>query len=65
MQVGSEPFNKGMLMNAAFVESLRLFPFQCITLHDVDLLALSDETPYTCPTFPQHTSVHIDKFRDQ
>ncbi|THD19243.1 Beta-1 4-N-acetylgalactosaminyltransferase bre-4 [Fasciola hepatica] len=54
-----------MLMNAAFVEALRLFPFHCITLHDVDLLALSDDTPYGCPTFPQHTSVHIDKFRNR
>ncbi|TPP63436.1 Beta 14 N acetylgalactosaminyltransferase [Fasciola gigantica] len=64
-QIGTEPFNKGMLMNAAFVEALRLFPFHCITLHDVDLLALSDDTPYGCPTFPQHTSVHIDKFRNR
>ncbi|TGZ60189.1 hypothetical protein CRM22_008683 [Opisthorchis felineus] len=64
-QVGNDPFNKGALMNSAFVEALKWFPFHCVTFHDVDLLPLLDEVPYTCATYPRHVSVLIDKFRNR
>ncbi|CAL8072869.1 unnamed protein product [Calicophoron daubneyi] len=64
-QAGDQPFNKGILMNSAFVQSLYWLPFHCVTFHDVDLIPLSIHTPYDCPVFPRHTSVRIDKFYDR
>ncbi|CAL8089743.1 unnamed protein product [Calicophoron daubneyi] len=64
-QAGDQPFNKGILMNSAFVQSLNWLPFHCVTFHDVDLIPLSIHTPYDCPVFPRHTSVRIDKFYDR
>ncbi|KAF5403583.1 N-acetyllactosaminide 3-alpha-galactosyltransferase [Paragonimus heterotremus] len=64
-QFGAAPFNKGKIMNTAFVQSLNWFPFHCVTFHDVDLIPLSDEVPYSCSQFPRHTSVQLDKFNNR
>ncbi|KAA3681454.1 uncharacterized protein DEA37_0001822, partial [Paragonimus westermani] len=64
-QFGAAPFNKGKMMNAAFVQSVNWFPFHCVTFHDVDLIPLSDEVPYSCSQFPRHASVQINKFNNR
>ena len=56
-------FNKGIVMNGCFKEILRLQPDrQCFVMHDVDLLLIDDRNMYSCPAFPRHLSVAIDKF---
>jgi hypothetical protein len=58
------PFNKGRIMNAAFLEALKIDKnFQCFIFHDVDLILEDDRNMYTCPQFPRHMSVAIDKFK--
>jgi len=61
-QFGSDTFNKGRIMNAAFREAVQLFDFQCVTFHDVDLVPEDDRNMYTCTEQPKHMSVAIDKF---
>ncbi|CAF0819101.1 unnamed protein product [Brachionus calyciflorus] len=73
-QMNDDLFNKGVLMNSAFLEirniynytnpDLNSFPFDCIIYHDVDLLPEDDRILYSCPSAkPRHLSVAIDKFK--
>ncbi|GFO33416.1 beta-1,4-galactosyltransferase 1 [Plakobranchus ocellatus] len=59
---GNDTFNKGRIMNAAFREALKLFDFQCVTFHDVDLVPEDDRNMYSCAEMPKHMSIGIDKF---
>ncbi|XP_025096876.1 beta-1,4-N-acetylgalactosaminyltransferase bre-4-like [Pomacea canaliculata] len=60
-QYGTLTFNKGRIMNAAFKEALKIFDFQCVVFHDVDLIPEDDRNMYTCPIMPRHMSVAIDE----
>ncbi|XP_059144042.1 beta-1,4-galactosyltransferase 3-like isoform X2 [Physella acuta] len=62
-QYGNETFNKGRIMNAAFREALKVFDFQCVTFHDVDLVPEDDRNMYSCTEQPKHMSISIDKFQ--
>jgi len=64
-QIGNQTFNRAKLMNVGFVESLKLYDWQCFIFHDVDLLPEDDRNLYTCPEQPRHMSVAIDKFKYQ
>ncbi len=56
-------FNKGRVMNAAFLEALKTDDkIDCFIFHDVDLIPEDDRTLYSCPPYPRHLSVEIDKF---
>ncbi len=56
-------FNKGRVMNAAFLEALKTDEkIDCFIFHDVDLVPEDDRTLYSCPPYPRHLSVGIDKF---
>jgi hypothetical protein len=60
----SKPFNKGRIMNAAFIEALKINEkIDCFVFHDVDLVPEDDRNMYTCPQQPRHMSVAIDKFK--
>jgi hypothetical protein len=62
-QAFDKTFNKGIVMNSCFKEILKLQPdTPCFIMHDVDLLLIDDRNMYTCPIFPRHLSVAIDKF---
>jgi len=62
-QAFDKTFNKGIVMNSCFKEILKLQPITpCFIMHDVDLLLIDDRNMYTCPTYPRHLSVAIDKF---
>lgn len=62
-QAFNKTFNKGIVMNSCFKEILKLEPTTpCFVMHDVDLLLIDDRNMYTCPTYPRHLSVAIDKF---
>ncbi len=60
-QYGRDTFNKARIMNIAFVEALKMFPYQCFVFHDVDLLPEDDRNMYSCPIQPRHMSVAIDE----
>jgi hypothetical protein len=63
-QAFNKTFNKGIVMNGCFKEILKLQPdTPCFVMHDVDLLLIDDRNMYTCPIFPRHLSVAIDKFQ--
>mgnify|MGYP001027163214 FL=1 len=62
-QAYNKIFNKGIVMNGCFKEILKVEPdTPCFIMHDVDLLLIDDRNMYTCPPFPRHLSVAIDKF---
>lgn len=57
-------FNKGLLMNSAFKEAKSLINFDCIVLHDVDMLPENDKNMYKCSNYdmPVHLSPKISKY---
>ncbi len=62
-QFGNNSFNRAKLMNIGFLESRKLYDYQCFIFHDVDLIPEDDRNLYTCPEQPRHMSVAINKFR--
>ncbi|CAH8581009.1 unnamed protein product [Schistosoma turkestanicum] len=64
-QIDQQPFNKGIVMNTAFVEALNWLPFHCAIFHDVDLLPMNNEVDYTCSIYPKHISISVDKFQNR
>lgn len=54
-------FNRALLLNVGFLESLKIYDYQCFIFHDVDLLPENDNIMYTCPDSPRHMSVAIDR----
>ncbi|KAF1743851.1 hypothetical protein MXB_4096 [Myxobolus squamalis] len=61
-QVGNSTFNRAMLFNIGFLESLKYDFFDCYIFHDVDLLLENDNNIYDCKNAPSHLSVAVDKF---
>ena len=60
-QAGSEPFNKGRTLNAGVKEALKYDHFDCLILHDVDLLAKTDKLRYDCAASPYLMCVKLDE----
>uniref|UniRef100_A0A2C9JF46 Galactosyltransferase N-terminal domain-containing protein n=2 Tax=Biomphalaria glabrata TaxID=6526 RepID=A0A2C9JF46_BIOGL len=61
-QAPPSTFNKGALLNAAFLEAEKLGNFDCYIFHDVDLIPLNDKNLYKCESNPRHYAVAIDKY---
>ncbi len=61
-QFGNKSFNRAKLMNVGFLESRKLYDYQCFIFHDIDLIPEDDRNLYTCSEQPRHMSVAIDKF---
>ncbi|XP_061195866.1 beta-1,4-galactosyltransferase 1-like isoform X2 [Saccostrea echinata] len=55
-------FNRGLLLNVAFLEASKEFDYDCYIFHDVDLLPENDYNLYRCSDLPRHMSVAVDKF---
>src|SRR4051794_37225864 len=56
-------FNRGKLLNIGFIESNKLYDWQCYIMHDVDHLIENDAMLYHCPDKnPVHMSVAITKY---
>ena len=50
-QVGEAKFNKGALLNIAFLEAFNSLPadyFDCVVIHDIDLIPIIAENKYDC-----------------
>ncbi|CAI9737032.1 beta-1,4-N-acetylgalactosaminyltransferase bre-4-like [Octopus vulgaris] len=62
-QSDSLAFNRGMLMNVGFAESLKLYNYSCFIFHDIDLIPDNDKNIYDCEETPRHMSVAVDKMK--
>ena len=49
-------------MNVGFVESARMFEFDCAVFHDVDMIPEDDRNFYSCFHSPRHVAPYINKF---
>ncbi|KAK8405096.1 hypothetical protein O3P69_001586 [Scylla paramamosain] len=61
-QAGNDSFNRGMLMNVGVLEALKQHPFDCLLLHDVDLVPEDVRNLYTCSEPPRHMSVAMSTY---
>ena len=61
-QAGETPFNRAMLFNIGYKESLKFNKYKCFIFHDIDLIPEDDRNEYSCPSSPRHLSVAVDKF---
>lgn len=62
-QAGNSTFNRAKLLNVGVKEALKDEEWNCLFLHDVDLIPENDHNLYTCdPWNPRHVSVAMNKF---
>ena len=60
-------FNKGRLYNMGFkhiIENEKEWEFNCIFLHDADLLPVNFNLDYSCSDMPKHMSVNVIRVSD-
>ncbi|XP_056415870.1 beta-1,4-galactosyltransferase 3-like [Hyla sarda] len=63
-QAGNATFNRAKLLNVGVREALRYDDWDCIILHDVDLVPENDCNLYICDEdYPKHLSSAMDKFQ--
>ncbi|VDM84165.1 unnamed protein product [Strongylus vulgaris] len=61
-QSANSTFNRGKLLNVGFLEAMKFYNWQCVLLHDVDLLPEDRRNLHVCPTQnPRHMAVAVDK----
>ncbi|XP_070576021.1 beta-1,4-galactosyltransferase 5-like [Ptychodera flava] len=61
-QVNQESFNRAMLFNVGFLESLKFYNWDCFLFHDVDHIPENDRNYYGCGTMPRHFVRGLDKY---
>ncbi|XP_072887095.1 beta-1,4-galactosyltransferase 3-like isoform X2 [Hemitrygon akajei] len=62
-QAGNETFNRAKLLNVGVKEAMKDEDWDCLFLHDVDLIPENDHNIYTCdPDHPKHVSIAMNKF---
>ncbi|XP_067425742.1 beta-1,4-galactosyltransferase 3 isoform X2 [Emydura macquarii macquarii] len=62
-QAGNSTFNRAKLLNVGVKEALKDEEWDCLFLHDVDLIPENDHNLYTCdPWSPKHVSIAMNKF---
>lgn len=62
-QSGNNTFNRALLMNIGYAESVKIYDYNCFVFHDVDLIPEDDRIHYGCGEQPRHLSAAIDKFQ--
>ncbi|XP_013421599.1 beta-1,4-N-acetylgalactosaminyltransferase bre-4 isoform X2 [Lingula anatina] len=62
-QTDGAEFNKGRIMNAGYAEAVKMFSFDCVIFHDIDMLLEDDRNIYSCPIQPRHLSPGVDTFK--
>nr|XP_033780215.1 beta-1,4-galactosyltransferase 3 isoform X2 [Geotrypetes seraphini] len=62
-QAGNTTFNRAKLLNVGVKEALKDEDWDCLFLHDVDLIPENDHNFYVCdPWSPKHASIAMNKF---
>ncbi|XP_029436567.1 beta-1,4-galactosyltransferase 3 isoform X2 [Rhinatrema bivittatum] len=62
-QAGNTTFNRAKLLNVGVKEALKDEDWDCLFLHDVDLIPENDHNLYVCdPWNPKHASIAMNKF---
>ena len=56
-------FNKGIIMNAGFLEANFVYNWNCFVFHDVDLLPEDERITYHCGDNPRHLSVAVSTLK--
>ncbi|KAG9472660.1 beta-1,4-galactosyltransferase 3-like [Eleutherodactylus coqui] len=63
-QAGNATFNRAKLLNIGVREALHYDDWDCLILHDVDLVPENDHNLYICDdSYPKHLSSAMDKFQ--
>ncbi|XP_029434268.1 beta-1,4-galactosyltransferase 3-like isoform X2 [Rhinatrema bivittatum] len=63
-QAGNGTFNRAKLLNVGVKEALKNEDWDCLIMHDVDLIPENDNNFYICDhTYPKHMSSAMDKFK--
>ncbi|XP_038070258.1 uncharacterized protein LOC119739393 isoform X2 [Patiria miniata] len=62
-QENSLAFNRAMLMNVGFLETLNFTHWDCFIFHDVDHVPLSDFNYYGCSGMPRHFLSGADRWK--
>ncbi|RNA38603.1 beta-1-4-N-acetylgalactosaminyltransferase bre-4 [Brachionus plicatilis] len=62
--IQSIKFNRGLLLNIGFLESIQLGQdkWNCFVFHDVDLIPENEKNLYYCPALPKHMSSAVSTF---
>lgn len=55
-------FNRALLMNIGYNESIKDYDWSCFIFHDVDLVPEDDRNFYYCPSYPRHMSTCVNTF---
>ncbi|XP_069073931.1 beta-1,4-galactosyltransferase 3 isoform X1 [Pleurodeles waltl] len=62
-QAGNATFNRAKLLNVGVREAMKDEDWDCLFLHDVDLIPENDHNLYICdPWSPKHASIAMNKF---
>ena len=60
-QAGNATFNRAKLLNVGFKEAMKHYDrYDCVMLHDVDLLPENEQLIYTFADQPKHMSAAIN-----
>ena len=62
-QYDNSPFNRAKLINVGYREGLKMFPYKCFVMHDVDLIPENDKIDYGCQVSPKHLSAGVSTFQ--
>ncbi|XP_009100815.1 beta-1,4-galactosyltransferase 3 isoform X2 [Serinus canaria] len=63
-QVGTGSFNRAKLLNVGVREAMKDEEWDCLVLHDIDLVPENDYNLYICDEYyPKHMASAIDKFQ--
>ncbi|XP_074856632.1 beta-1,4-galactosyltransferase 3-like isoform X2 [Carettochelys insculpta] len=63
-QAGNSTFNRAKLLNVGVREAMKDEDWDCLLLHDVDLIPENDYNLYVCDDYyPKHIASAIDKFQ--
>nr|XP_033798348.1 beta-1,4-galactosyltransferase 3-like isoform X2 [Geotrypetes seraphini] len=63
-QAGNGTFNRAKLLNVGVKEALKNEDWDCLIMHDVDLIPENDYNLYICDhRYPKHMSSAMDKFK--
>ena len=65
-QVDKWTFNKGVVMNAGFLETMKMDNFTCYVFHDVDMVPETDLALYNCPPSAEemvHMAVSVSRWK--